>query len=284
MPFRHAICNEAFKDWEFRKSCAYIRQAGYDAIEIAPFTLAEDPATLTAEQRREVREIIVSEGLHFAGLHWLMVSPKGLHLTTPDRALRERSWLHVRHLIELAGALDTGGVPGGFRQNVLVFGSPKQRSTEGRFPSADGAARFAEGLQSLADFADHHHVCLLLEALPSAQSDVVTSLGEAVEIVGRIQHPAVKTMFDVHNAIEETDPHAVLVERHFDWIRHVHVNELDGAHCGEGSYDFLPVLRTLRDRSYQGWVSLEAFNFEAGPERIATESREHLRKVEQALG
>ena len=41
---------------------------------------------------------------------------------------------------------------------------------------------------------------------------------------------------------------AALVDRHFPLIRHVHVNELDGRHCGTGNYDFKPVLEVLRRR------------------------------------
>jgi sugar phosphate isomerase/epimerase len=83
-------------------------------------------------------------------------------------------------------------------------------------------------------------------------------------------------MFDVHNAIDEKLPHAALVERWFDYIRHVHVNELDGRHCGAGNYDFKPVLEALRRRNYTGWISLEAFDFTPGAERLADESLRHL--------
>src|SRR5215213_4124209 len=108
--FRHATCNEAFKDWNFRDACRCVRKAGYTGIEIAPFTLAEDPAQVTPEQRREYRRIIEGEGLTFVGLHWLMVSPKGLHVTTPDKAVRDRSWQHIRTLIDLCADLGPNGV------------------------------------------------------------------------------------------------------------------------------------------------------------------------------
>src|SRR5437867_8635390 len=74
--FRQAICNEAFEEWSFADACKSIRKAGYEGIEIAPFTLAEDPAGLPAARRKECRDVIASEGLRFVGLHWLMVSPK----------------------------------------------------------------------------------------------------------------------------------------------------------------------------------------------------------------
>ena len=79
---------------------------------------------------------------------------------------------------------------------------------------------------------------MLVEALPIAQSDVVQTLEEAAAIVREIGSPAIRTMFDVHNAVDESEPHAALVDRYFDLIRHVHVNELDGRHCGTGRLRF----------------------------------------------
>jgi sugar phosphate isomerase/epimerase len=129
---------------------------------------------------------------------------------------------------------------------------------------------------SVVPHAEERGVTILIEALPSSQCDVIQSLDEAAGLVCDINSPAVKTMFDTHNAVEEVTPHAELVDRHFDVIRHVHVNEMDGSHCGRGDYDFKPVLTVLKSRGYNGWVSLEAFNFEAGPETIANESLRYL--------
>jgi len=105
MEFRHSTCNEAFEKWPFADACKAIRRVGYTGIEIAPFTLAERPTDVTAAQRREYRDVMQSEGLAFVGLHWLMVSPAGLHVTTPDAALRQQSWQHIRDLIDLCADL-----------------------------------------------------------------------------------------------------------------------------------------------------------------------------------
>ena len=266
--FRQSICNEAFDKWPFADACKAIRKAGYTGIEIAPFTLAETPAAITAAQRREYRDIIASEGLQFVGLHWLMVSPKGLHVTTPDAALRERSWQHIRNLIDLCADLGPGG--------VMVFGSPVQRATTGGLTREQATRNYAEGLAGVAPQAEARGVTVLIEALPKAQCDVVLTLAEAAGLVREIDSPAIRTMFDVHNAIDEAEPHAALVERYFPLIRHVHVQELDGRHCGWGNYDYKPVLDMLRRLDYKGWVSLEAFDFTPGPEKLANESLRHL--------
>lgn len=270
--FRQAICNEIYGEADFAEACRSIRRIGYDGIEIAPFTLAESPGEISAGQRQIYRDIITSEGLTFVGLHWLMVSPKGLHVTTADPVLRERSWGHIRELIDLCGDLGENG--------VMVFGSPKQRATAG-VSRSEAIRNFIEGLSQVAEHARYRGATILVEALPLNQCDVINTLDEAVSVVGQIASPAVRTMFDTHNAIDETRPHAELVDRYFDLIRHVHINELDGRHPGTGDYDFKPVLEVLGRRDYRHWVSLEAFDFTPGPEIIANDS---LRYIEKEIG
>ncbi len=266
--FRHSMCNEAYEKWDFADACKSIRAAGYTGIEIAPFTLAPDPVDISPARRRELRQIIVDSGLQFAGLHWLMVSPKGLHVTTPDTALRERSWQHIRNLIDLGADLGDN--------SVMVFGSPKQRETTGGLTRAEATRNYRDGLAAVAGQASGRGVTLLIEALPSDQCDVMLSLAEAAAMVADIDRPSIRTMFDSHNAVDETEAHAVLLDRYFDLIKHVHVNETDGKHCGQGDYDFKAIFDVLRRRNYQGWVSLEAFDFTPGPERIANESLRYL--------
>jgi D-psicose/D-tagatose/L-ribulose 3-epimerase len=277
LTLRHSICNEAFDKWPFADACRAVRKIGYTGIEIAPFTLAEKPSDLTAAARKQYAGIMQAEGLTFVGLHWLMMSPPGLHVTAPDAEVRRRGWEHIRSLIDLCADLAPEGGNGG--NGVMVFGSPKQRCTTGGLSRAEATRHMAEGLASVAPQAAERGVTVLLEALPLNQCDVVQTLKEAVEIVEEIASPAVQTMFDVHNAIDESEPHSALIERYFAHIRHVHVNELDGRHCGAGDYDFRPVLQTLHRLRYQGWVSLEAFDFSYGAERLAEESLRHLESL-----
>ncbi|MEO8127713.1 MAG: sugar phosphate isomerase/epimerase family protein [Bryobacteraceae bacterium] len=266
--FRQAICNEVFKDWQFEDACKAIRAAGYTGIEIAPFTLAEDPATITPAERKEFKRMMAAEGLTFVGLHWLMASPKGLHVTTPDRAVRERSWLHVRNLVDLSADLGP--------DSIMVFGSPFQRASTGGMSREEATRHYVDGLAAVAPHAESRGVTILMEALPAGQCDVVQTLDEAASLVREIGSPALRTMYDSHNAVDEVEPHEILVDRHYDLIRHIHVNEMDGKHPTPGGFDFKPVFATLKRRGYPGWISLEAFDFTPGAERIANESLHYL--------
>ena len=277
-PFRFAMCNEAFEHRPFVESCKVLRSAGYTGIELAPFTLAEDPLALRAAQRRELRDIMASEGLEFVGLHWLLVVPFPIHVTTPDLALRERSWQYVRGLIDLCADLAPDADESD-SHGIMVFGSPKQRSSTGGISSAEAVRNYVAGLASVAQHAEDRGVTILVEALPHSQSDVIHTLDEAVAVVREINSPAVATMFDSHNAEDETEPHDQLIRRHFDLVRHVHLNEMDGSHPGAGMYDFAPIFGILERLAYRGWVSVEAFDFTVGAETIAQESIAHMKKA-----
>ncbi len=269
-PFRLAVCNEVFEKRDFAESCRLLKRAGWQGIEIAPFTLAEDATTLPAPRRQELRDIVASEGVDFVGLHWLMVGPAGLHVTTPDTAVRRRSWQYVAGLIDLCADLGSGG--------VMVFGSPKQRSSTGGLSPAEATKNFVDGIAGVAPRAVERGVTICIEPLSPAQTDVLLSLDEAAAMVAQISSPAVRTMYDSHNAIDEQEPHEKLVDRHFDLIRHIHVNEMDGTHPRPGGgHDFKPVLQTLKNRGYQGWVSMEVFDFSLGAEKIIAEAGAYLR-------
>lgn len=270
------MCNEAFKERPFVEQCRTLRAAGYDGIEIAPFTLTANPLDISAADRRECRDIMAGEGLEFAGLHWLLVTPLNVHVTTPDAAHRERSWQYVWNLVDLCADLGENG--------VMVFGSPDQRKTTGGATEAEATRYFIDGLARIAPHAQDCGVTVLVEPLPRILANVVRTIDEATKVIAEIGNPAIQTMFDVHNTADETEPHEALIRKHGSQIRHVHVNEMDGGCPGRGDYDFKPMFRALDGIGYKGWVSLEVFDFKSDPDQIAKDSITYLKKqAEEAL-
>ena len=265
-PLRFGICNETFGDRPFAEACHAAKAAGYGGIEIAPYTLHAQPAAL--------RKIMRDEGLTFIGLHSLLSEPAGLHITTADAAVRRRSWDHLTQLVDLCSSLGSSG--------VMVLGSGKQRSAwSGGSSIAEASKRLEDGLAALAPIAHARGVTVLIEPLAPSNSDVVNTLGEAVAIVERIGNRGLSAMFDTHNSAAEKVPPAELIAKYFRYIRHVHVNEMDGRHPGTGNFDFAPVLRALERHGYQRWVSVEVFDFSAGGDAIANESLRALRAAAQ---
>jgi len=266
---RPAICNETFQDWKLADVCHVIKRLGYEGVEVMPATLSDDPATLSNAQRVDLRRAMASEGIVYAGLHAVLSAPKGLHITTPDEAVRRGSWDYIRRLLDLSADLGEGG--------VMVFGSSKQRSTTNGSSVEDAVKRFADGLAGVAEAAGERNITLVIEPLAPHLSNVVNTLAEAVAMAREINHPAVQTMFDTHNSSAETLRTGELLRKYRAHIRHIHLNEMDGRRPGASNYDFKALLQALKDIDYQGWVSVEVFDFAPGGERIAVDSLQFLR-------
>ena len=111
------------------------RRLGYRALEVAPYTLADDPTHITDAQAAAWAAVAADHGLAISGLHWLLVAPKGLSISSPDAAVQARTRDAHRRLIELCAQL--GG-------SYLVHGSPAQRNPQPGQSQADALARATE--------------------------------------------------------------------------------------------------------------------------------------------
>jgi sugar phosphate isomerase/epimerase len=104
---KFAICNETYEGWDFQTACADIAESGYDAVEIAPFTLDDDPTKISESRARKFGDLVKASGLTVTGFHWLLQKPEGLHLTCPDIEIRQRTKEVLQHLARICAA--TGG-------------------------------------------------------------------------------------------------------------------------------------------------------------------------------
>src|SRR5436309_16007431 len=86
---------------------------------MAPFSLASRITDVSAARRAELRKQAEAAGVKIIGLHWLLAKTEGLHLTSPDPAVRRRTGEYLAELSHAAA--DMGG-------DILVFGSPAQRN------------------------------------------------------------------------------------------------------------------------------------------------------------
>ena len=100
-----ALCNEVLAPLPFEVQCRMAQALGYAGLEVAPYTVCEDPQTMTVQQAEALRQVAADHGLEISGLHWLLVKPAGLSITDPDPAVRARTVAFMRHLCELCAAM-----------------------------------------------------------------------------------------------------------------------------------------------------------------------------------
>lgn len=275
--FKYAMCNESMQGLSWPEQCRIIGDTGYKGVEIASFSLVEEGVQeINSAGRAKMVAAMDNAGIECAGLHWLLAPPpKGLHFTTPDKQVRERTIEYFNALIDFCG--DIAG-------RYMIFGSPKQRNTVG-ISVEEANKYFADGLAQVADHAQRRGVKILIEHLDSTQTDVVNTLAQGLEIVKKVNHHYVELMFDFHNTADETEPFDVLISKYYDHIFHVHVQEMDGRHLGTGTAvnDFVKAFQMLKDLKFDKWVSLEVFDFKPGGKVIAEESMKVLKQIEAKL-
>jgi len=265
---RFAICNETFQGLPWKEACHGAAAAGYEGIEIAPFTLAEDCRSLTGADRARIRRTAAEHGLDIVGLHWLLVSPRGLSATSDDDSVRRATALYLVALADLCG--DLGG-------RIMVLGSPAQRRIPPGCTRERAEDRLLETVRPALDRAAARGVLLCLEPLPPPEADLLLTLDDARRLLERLDHPAARTIFDVKSASAEGAPLHSLIRAHASRIAHVHANDANRRGPGFGCTDFRPILGALRDIGYGGWVSVEVFDYTPDATTIAVESLRHLR-------
>jgi len=260
-----SLCNEVVRELPFAEQCDLAASLGYQGLEVAPFTLCEDPRDLTPGQISEVRSAAQAAGIGISGLHWLLVTPQGLSITTADDTVRARTVDVMRRCIEICAEL--GGT-------AMVHGSPAMRKlSDDPAEAADGRARAIETFAAVAPDAEAAGLWYCIEALAPPESNFINSVAEAAEIVDQIGSPNIRTMIDCCAAGKaEQSPIPDLIDT---WLPsghvvHVQVNDRNHRGPGQGEDDFAPIINALRRHNYDGWISAEPFIYEPdGPTTAA---------------
>jgi sugar phosphate isomerase/epimerase len=267
---KFAICNETFGDWPFERACEVVARAGYDGIELAPFTFAADVNEVSAEGRRRIAETARAAGLEIAGLHWLMVSPPGLHINARDAAVRERTREYLRALVHFCA--DVGG-------RTMIFGSPKQRWVEDEADRAAAWDRTRDAYRSVTPDLAQRGVTLCMEPLPGPESNFITTAAQAAQMVADVDHPNFQLMLDVKSMTGEGRDPAEVIREFFPLVRHFHANDANRRGPGFGDTDYRPIAAALKEHGYEGYVSVEVFDYSPDPQTIAEQSIRYLREV-----
>jgi len=270
MQVRFAMCNEFCQGWDFESACGLAAQAGYEGIEVAPFTLAERVTDIAAGGRAAIRAAARRHGIEIVGIHWLLVKPQGLYMNHPDADLRRRTadYLHA----EIDFCADLGG-------KVMVAGSPKQRDVLPGDTYEAAWDRTADLFRELAPHAERRGVCLCIEALTTRETNFICTAAEARRLVEAVNHPAFQMILDVKAMAGDVEPMAEIIGKSAPYLRHFHANDENLKGPGFGKTDFRPIAAALDEIGYKGYVSVEVFDFSDPPEKIARESLRYLREV-----
>lgn len=272
---KYAICNELFQDWPFERAFSYARETGYTGVEIAPFTMNTNAFEISPEERSRVRGQIADAGLECVGLHWLLAKTEGYYLTTPDDAVRARTGEYLAELARLCR--DLGGT-------IMVLGSPFQRNLLPGVTHDQAMGFAADTVKSAMPVLEDCGVTLALEPLGPAEGDFLRTAELGIELARMIDSPNCRLHLDVKAMSTESKPIPDIIRESRDWMVHFHANDPNLLGPGMGEVKYEPIFGALKETGYDGWVSVEVFDYKPGIETICEESIRYMREIAEGLG
>ena len=276
---KYAICNETFENQPFDEAWALARDLGYTGLEIAPFTLLPDAETfdvrdVPAAKREKVKQQAAEAGLEVVGLHWILAKSQGPYLTSPDKTVRAETVEYFKAVSQLCA--DLGG-------KVMVLGSPLQRNLLPRVTYDEAEQYAAEVLRGLVPTLADLNLTMALEPLAPTEGDFLPTAESGIRLAQLIDSPHCQLHLDVKAMSSESKPIPEIIRDSADWIAHFHANDPNLSGPGMGEVDFNPIFAALKEIAYDGWVSVEVFNYKPSPKEIAQQSIDYMKKVWASL-
>jgi sugar phosphate isomerase/epimerase len=265
-----AICNEIFQGWKIEDTFACAAKVGYDAVEIAPFTIAKYVTDISTAERKRIRDAAAKADTAISGIHWVLAQAEGMYLTHPEKSIRDKTARYFCDLVDFCA--DLGG-------KIIVLGSPKQRNVMDGVKLEQARDWATATLRDSVKHAEQRGVTICLEPLAPAETNFVNTAADAIRFTQQFSSPAMKIILDVKAMSSESKPIPQIIHESWPQFAYFHANDKNLKGPGFGDVDFKPIAAALREVGYDGFVSVEVFNFDEGPEVIATESLNYLRLI-----
>ena len=267
---KFGICNEIFQGWTLDDTFRYARTAGYDAVEIAPFTIAKHVTDISAADRIRIKDSAAKAGVAISGLHWVLVQTEGLYLTHPDASVRTKT---AKYFVELVNCCaDLGG-------DRIIVGSPKQRNLMDGVTAAQATAWAAEVFRDAVKRAEDRGVVLCFEPLAPVETNFVNTAEDGRRFAAQFGSKAMSIILDVKAMCDESTPIPDIIRASAADTVHFHANDPNLRGPGQGAVLYEPIVAALRATNYDRWISVEVFDYSPDADTIADLSLSYLHEV-----
>lgn len=216
-----------------------VARYGYDAIELVGEPANHDVA--------EVRALSLKHRIKVSSLCSIFFGPER-DLVAAEVENREKAKKYVRDLVDFAAAIDC--------PMVIIRPAPFGKIS----PTSDDASEWAwavEGIRQSADYGAQKNIKFCIEAWNRYETYFGNTIVQVLKLRNAVDRPNVGVMGDsFHMAIEERSVSEAyrIAGKH---LFHVHFADSNRAAPGAGHTDFGPILRTLREIGYDGYIAFE---------------------------
>ncbi len=241
-----AVSNIAWENEKRSEHLDLLSELDCDAVEIAPSCIWSEPTLASKSERVGLRREIYGRGLRIAGLHSLLYGHAELKLFR-SKETRDQTVAYLIRLAELCADLEG---------EILTFGSPPSRTLENR--EYDECVLWAqEAFWEIAQTCSRYGVTFCIEALGTEDTEFITSVSEAIDLVRGVNHECFRLQIDTKCLFSTGESLEGLLESGGDLLRHFHVSDPGLAPPGSTGASHAAFGAALRAHSYEDYISIE---------------------------
>ncbi len=250
-----------------------LSRMGYDGLEIGCAAPHAWPAYLSARRRREILSLLDSTGIKASSLLPVPGGGPGCNPASPLAEERSFASSHYREVIDLAA--DLGAEVVLYVAGWQVFGTSQK----------DALKWSRDCLIEISQHAAQRNIKVAVEPTP-ADSNVIETPYDALELMQSTGSPNVKVMFDTFHALYRNEVAADYVRIMGENLAHMHAADKDRTAPCEGNIDWLETLKALKEIKFAGYVTMEVgmVSRSVEPDSVARRSLEYLKAIENQIG
>jgi hypothetical protein len=165
---------------------------------------------------------------------------------------------------------------------LVIWGSGGARRIPEGWPKTKATKQFVSIAKKIAEIAQNHGITLSLESLNSTETNFLNTVAEALYVVKKVNHPALRLNVDIyHMMMDHEGPEIILKTKKY--INHVEIAEPNGRTApGVQGTDFKPYFSALKKINYNRMIAIEGRW--ASFESIAAPAKAYLELQLSAVG
>jgi sugar phosphate isomerase/epimerase len=274
---KFAFSSNAFTKFSLLDAIGEISQVGYTGIEIMCDVPHAYPPSLDHEKINEIQNTLVKNNLQISNLNAFTLFALGdtYHpswIEASDRMRKERI-NHTVNCIDLAHQLGA--------QNISIEPGGPLLPTE-NLSTEKALLLFEQGIKEVLPHAEKKQVKILIEPEPGL---LLENSKQFLGFMNSFDSKFLKLNFDIGHfyCVNEDPSHLILELR--DYIEHFHMADIkDRVHYhlipGLGAIDFQNVFKSIKEISFEGYITVELYPYKENPLEAAQKSIDYLKSLE----
>lgn len=254
-----AISNIAWTPEENEKILSLLEKLTIRGLEIAPTKIWENPLAVRQDQLATFKQNMNAHQLQVIAMQSLLFNHPELQIFVNDTN-RVQTLSYLEHVIKVGS---------GIGAQVLVFGSPKNRTIPFDMAMSDANAIAYDFFTRLGDIAQKYGLVIGIEPNPEKYgTNFLNTSDEVITFVRHLNHPAVKVHLDTGAMYVNKENYTTTIENAIPYLAHFHISHDNLDDITNPGIDHKKIASILRKHGYNRWVSIEMRNKQDNFDRI----------------